>query len=165
MRITLLISLAVAIGVCSAVANATTTRSDCALRSKTIKGHKAVVYCGPATASLHIAGKTYTFKNGTCIWSGGLILTIGTQLNGIPASANNEGAPLIQLSSSIGTGTVYAYSGRFHLGTEPHQTHRARTLQRHLQRQRTDRRHTPLHRQLPLLSRGRAHGTLRMPTG
>ena len=116
MRITLLISLVVAIGVCSAVANATTTRSDCALRSKTIKGHKAVVYCGPATASLHIAGKTYTFKNGTCIWSGGLILTIGTQLNSIPASANNEGAPLIQLSSSIGTGTVYADSGRFHLG-------------------------------------------------
>ena len=32
------------------------------------------------------------------------------------ASANNEGAPLIQLSSSIGTGTVYAFSGRFHLG-------------------------------------------------
>ena len=72
MRIALLISLATAIGICSAVANATTTRSECALRSNTIKGHKAVVYCGPATASLHIGGKTYTFKNGTCIWSGGL---------------------------------------------------------------------------------------------
>ena len=68
------------------------------------------------TASLHIGGKTYTFKKGTCIWSGGLILTLGTQVNGVPASANNEGAPLIQLSGSVGTGTVYAYSGRFHLG-------------------------------------------------
>ncbi len=116
MRVALLISLAAALGVCSAVANATATRSDCAPRSRTIKGHKAVVYCGPATASLHIGGKTYTFKNGTCIWSGGLILTVGTQVDGIPASANNEGAPLIQLSSSLGTGTVYAYSGRFHLG-------------------------------------------------
>ena len=116
MRVALLVSLAAAIGVCSAVANATTTRSECALRSRTIKGHKAVVYCGPATASLHIGGKSYTFKNGTCIWSGGLILTVGTQVNGVPASANNEGAPLIQLSGSIGTGTVYAYSGRFHLG-------------------------------------------------
>lgn len=116
MRVALLVSLAAAIGVCAAVANATTTRSDCALRSKTIKGHKAVVYCGPATASLHIAGKTYTFKNGTCIWSGGLILTLGTQVNDVPPSANNEGAPLIQLSSSIGTGTVYAYSGPFHIG-------------------------------------------------
>ena len=84
MRVALLISLAAAIGICATVANATTTRSDCALRSKTIKGHKAVVYCGPATASLHIAGKTYTFKNGTCIWSGGLILTVGTQVNDVP---------------------------------------------------------------------------------
>jgi hypothetical protein len=116
MRVALLVSLTAAIGICAAVANATTTSSECALRSETIKGHKAVVYCGPATASLHIAGKTYTFKNGTCIWSGGLILTLGTQVNSAPISANNEGAPLIQLSSSTGTGTIYAYSGRFHLG-------------------------------------------------
>ena len=116
MRVVLLVSLAAAIGICAAVANATTTRSECALRSETIKGHKAVVYCGAATASLHIGGKTYTFKKGTCIWSGGLILTLGTQVNGVPASANNEGAPLIQLSGSAGTGTVFAYSGRFHLG-------------------------------------------------
>ena len=75
MRVALLVSLAAAIGVCSTVANATTTRSACALRSTTIKGHKAVVYCGPASASLRIGGKTYTFKNGTCIWSGGLILS------------------------------------------------------------------------------------------
>ncbi len=116
MRVALLVSLAATIGVCSAVANATTTRSACGLRSTTIKGHQAVVYCGPATASLHIGGKTYTFKNGTCIWSGALILTLGTQVNGAPASANNEGAPLLQLSGSIGTGTVYAYSARLHLG-------------------------------------------------
>ncbi|HEY2777377.1 MAG TPA: hypothetical protein VGI77_05695 [Gaiellaceae bacterium] len=116
MRVALLASLAAALGICSAAANATTTRSDCALRSTTIKGHKAVVYCGPATASLHIGGKTYTFKNGTCIWSGGLILALGTQVNGAPASTNNEGASLIQLSGSVGTGTVYAYAARFNLG-------------------------------------------------
>ena len=116
MRIALLISLATALGICSVVANASTTRSDCGLRSTTIKGRKAVVYCGPATASLRVGGKTYTFKNGTCIWAGSLILTIGTQVNGVPASANNEGAPLIQLSGSVGTGTAYAFSGRFHLG-------------------------------------------------
>ncbi|HST13539.1 MAG TPA: hypothetical protein VLJ44_01665 [Gaiellaceae bacterium] len=117
MRLVLLVALAAAIGVCSAVAHAAATRSDCALRSTTIKGHKAVGYCGPATATLRIGGKSYTFKNGTCIWSGGLILTLGTQVNGVPDSARNEGAPLIQLSGSVGTGTVYAYSGRFHLGT------------------------------------------------
>jgi hypothetical protein len=116
MKLALLVSLAAALGVCSAVANATTTRSECALRSTTIKGHKAVVFCGPVTASLHIGGKSYAFKNGTCIWSGGLILSLGTQVNGVPAAANNEGASLIQVTSSVGTGTVYAFAARLNLG-------------------------------------------------
>ena len=117
MRAVLLISLVAAVGVCSAAdAGATPARSACALGSKSIKGHKAVVFCGPATASLHIGGKSYSFKSGMCIWVGSLILTLGTQVNGVPASANNEGAPLLQLTGSSGTGTVYASSGRLHLG-------------------------------------------------
>lgn len=117
MRAVLLISLVAAVGVCSAAgAGATSARSACALSSKSIKGHKAVVFCGPATASLHIGGKSYSFKSGICIWAGSLILTLGTQVNGVPASANNEGVPLLQLTGSSGTGTVYASSGRLHLG-------------------------------------------------
>lgn len=117
MRTVLLISLVAAVGVCSAAgAGASSARSACALTFKTVKGHKAVTYCGPATASLHIGGKSYSFKSGTCIWAGSLILTLGTQVNGAPASANNEGAQLLQLTGSRGTGTVYASSGRFHLG-------------------------------------------------
>lgn len=117
MRAALLTAIVAAIAIfVTASAEATATRSACALTSKTIKGHKAVIYCGPATASLHIGGKTYSFKNGTCIWSGGLILSVGTQVNGLPASADNEGAPLLALTGTSGLATVYAYSGRFHLG-------------------------------------------------
>ncbi len=118
MRVALLASIAASFAVSVAAgAQATPTRSACALTFKTVKGHKAAVYCGPATASLHIGGKSYSFKGGTCIWSGGtLTLALGTQVNGVPASANNEGAPLLQLTGAIGASTVYAFSGRFHLG-------------------------------------------------
>ena len=118
MRTVLLISLVAAVGVCSAAgAVATPARSACALTFKTIKGHKAVIYCGPATASLHIGGKSYSFKRGSCLWQGGtLALDVGTQVNGLPASANNNGAPLFALTGAGEIGTVYAFSGRFHLG-------------------------------------------------
>jgi hypothetical protein len=117
LRPVLLIALVAAVGVCSTVgAGATPARSACALGAKSIKGHRAVVFCGPATASLHIGGKSYSFKRGMCIWAGSLILTLGTQVNGVRASANNEGAPLLQLTGSNGTGTVSASYGRLHLG-------------------------------------------------
>jgi hypothetical protein len=117
LRAVLLISLVAVTGVCSAAgAGATPARSTCTPGSKSIKGHKAVVVCGPATASLHIGGRSYSFKSGTCIWAGSLILTLGTQVNGVPASANNEGAVLLQLTDATGTGIVYASSGRLHLG-------------------------------------------------
>ena len=41
---------------------------------------------------------------------------LGTQVNGVPASANNEGAQLLHLTATRGLATVYASAGRFHLG-------------------------------------------------
>lgn len=32
-------------------------------------GRLYTVYCGPATATVHVAGKTMTFRNGTCTWA------------------------------------------------------------------------------------------------
>ena len=32
-------------------------------------GRLYTVYCGPATATVHVAGKTMTFQNGTCVWA------------------------------------------------------------------------------------------------
>jgi hypothetical protein len=116
MRVALVASIAAAIAVSvgAGVAGATPTRSACTLSSKTVKGHKAAIYCGSATASLHIGGTSYSFKSGTCIWEGGtLILDVGTQVNG---AANNAGEPLFALTSATGLASVYAFSGRFHLG-------------------------------------------------
>jgi hypothetical protein len=116
-RIALLAAIAASIAVAAATgAQAAPGRAACGLTSKTIKGHAAVAYCGPATATLQIGGTTYHFKGGKCTWAGTLILSVGTQVNGIPDSANNEGVPLLQLTNTSVSGILYAFSGHFHLG-------------------------------------------------
>ena len=42
------------------------TAPPCTPKIVKIGGHQAAVNCGPATATLHIGGKTYTFRNGLC---------------------------------------------------------------------------------------------------
>jgi hypothetical protein len=112
-----MLTFLVALIAAGASTGAIASRSSCALTTKTIKGHSATVFCGPATGALEIGGKSYHFKGGTCIWSGGtLILSIGTQVNGAPTSANNEGAPYLDLTSATGLASIYAFSGAFELG-------------------------------------------------
>jgi hypothetical protein len=116
-RVVLLATIAAVTAVSAATgAQAAATRATCALGSTTVKGHKAVAYCGPATATLEIGGRSYRFKSGTCLWAGSLVLTMGTQVNGVPDSAHNEGAPLLQLTGSSSLGAVSATSGTLHLG-------------------------------------------------
>jgi hypothetical protein len=113
----LMLTFFVALTAVVASTGATASRSSCAMTTKTIKGHSAAVFCGPATGALEIGGKSYHFKGGTCIWSGGtLILSLGTQVNGAPTSANNEGVPYLYLTSTSGFASVYAFSGAFNLG-------------------------------------------------
>jgi hypothetical protein len=38
----------------------------CNETSTKVGGFQAFVYCGPATATFTVGGKTYSFKNGTC---------------------------------------------------------------------------------------------------
>lgn len=107
------------VGITAAVVStgATAGQTSCAMTTKTIKGHSAAVFCGPATSALTIGGKSYHFQGGTCVWSGGtLILSVGTQVNGVPSSANNEGVPYLALTSASGLASVYAFSGAFNLG-------------------------------------------------
>lgn len=51
-----------------------------------VGGYRAAVFCGPATATLKIGGKTYTFKDGLCQNSkaagSALELDLGTLLSG-----------------------------------------------------------------------------------
>jgi hypothetical protein len=47
----------------------------CIGKQTTVSGHKAIINCGPATATLVIGGTTHTFSGGTCI-GGGSVLTL-----------------------------------------------------------------------------------------
>lgn len=116
MRATVLVFLVV-VSAAAACTRANASRSTCTLTTKIVKGHNAAVFCGPATASLEIGGKSYRFRGGSCLWSGTtLILSVGTQVNGVPASADNEGLPYLDLTSATGLASVYAFSGRLNLG-------------------------------------------------
>jgi hypothetical protein len=56
-----------------------------------IEGHQAVVNCGPATATVHSGGKTYTFRSGFCQRSksagSALQLDLGTTVIGVDGNA------------------------------------------------------------------------------
>ena len=54
---------------CTVALTANASKSNtppCTPKITTIGGHKAAVNCGPATATLRIGGKTYTFRDGFC---------------------------------------------------------------------------------------------------
>lgn len=88
---------------------------SCLPKVTKIKGHTAVVNCGPATATLRISGKTYTFKNGTCrTRANGLpLIQLGTALVG---TKNNGGYPQFQLAAETrDNASVSADSGSLHL--------------------------------------------------
>lgn len=96
------------------------TRSapPCTPKITTIGGHRAGVNCGPATATLRIGGKAYTFRKGFCEQSKAagtaLALTLGTTMLG---GKNNAGQPGFDLTigknraASVG----YAYYGGHNL--------------------------------------------------
>jgi hypothetical protein len=54
----------------------------CTPRHTTVRGHPAVVECGPATATVRYAGKTFTFSGGTCSKVGFWNVYIGTRVTG-----------------------------------------------------------------------------------
>ena len=96
-----LVGLAVAAAAAGAVASpgasaaaASSAAPPCIPKLTTIKGHEQVSYCGPATATLTIAGKTYSFKNGQCssIKVSGIVvdITLGTVADGTGEKLNSK---------------------------------------------------------------------------
>jgi hypothetical protein len=63
-----------------APAAASPARADgCAPGVRSVDGEMARVFCGPAKATVHLAGKTVTFTGGLCERSGGFyVLNMGT---------------------------------------------------------------------------------------
>ncbi|HST26728.1 MAG TPA: hypothetical protein VLJ76_12140, partial [Gaiellaceae bacterium] len=66
----------------------------CTPKLAKINGHEAAVNCGPATATLHIGGKTYTFRNGFCeqskVAGAALELNLGTIVTGVKNNAGKS---------------------------------------------------------------------------
>jgi hypothetical protein len=92
----LLGATALAAAIATAAAGATPP-SSCSPRHRTISGHRAIAYCGPATVVIDVAGTSYRFQGGTCDRSatiGGLELNVGTLVQG---AAGNAGKPFVGL--------------------------------------------------------------------
>jgi hypothetical protein len=66
----------------------------CTPKVTKLAGHQAVVNCGPATATVRIGGKTYTFRNGFCQQSksAGMVLQLDLGTTA-PSAKGNAGLP------------------------------------------------------------------------
>jgi hypothetical protein len=117
-RITTAVLLATATACAVALtANAASKGSapPCTPKITTIKGHRAGLNCGPATATLRLGGKSYTFRNGFCEQSKAaataLQLTLGTTVLG--DHSGNAGQPGfdITIGKNRAASVAYAYYG------------------------------------------------------
>ncbi len=82
--------------------------APCTPKIVTIKNGLETDYCGPATATFKIGGKSFSFKNGYCSseLTTTVALTLGTleTVNGIEASGNAK-KPYLSLSLTKGSST------------------------------------------------------------
>jgi hypothetical protein len=85
--------------------------APCQPRPTTIHGHRALAFCGPATASLSISGHTYDFHGGQCIRVGDqLVVSLGFVVKS--DLRHNAGAPNFVLTlSGHTTGSLVAEHG------------------------------------------------------
>jgi len=107
-------------GLGASAAAASSSAPPCIPKLTTSKGHEEIGYCGPATATLTISGKTYNFKNGYCgvdpTAKLELQVTLGTILQS-GSSPVNGGDPLFEMTvinaSAVKIATVNAdYGGK-----------------------------------------------------
>jgi hypothetical protein len=95
--IALLAGAALAGGLATGAAARGASAPPCRSRVTAIGARRAIAYCGPATAEIQIAGRTYQFRDGLCDRSasiGALELNIGTLVQG---AAGNAGRSFVSL--------------------------------------------------------------------
>jgi hypothetical protein len=85
-RLVWTLALCAAAGALPGSSAAVTTQAGCTQGPTTVGGASAHAFCGPAKATVHVAGKTYHFKQGACLKSEGftkgskvLSINIGTE--------------------------------------------------------------------------------------
>jgi hypothetical protein len=121
-------AVAVAVGASAGAAGASSAFS-CKVKRFKVDGHAATTACGPATATLTVSGRTYSFKNGECSISKGsgrnraVYLALGTGIDA-PSTENqtpkgeNDGYPYFTLTTMGTIATVLAVShGKLLTGT------------------------------------------------
>lgn len=88
---------------------ASTNAPPCTPKKVTLEGKAVYDLCGPATATLSIGGKAYTFRNGYCeLHKESLELFLGT----LPASPKgNGGKPLFNMTAEHFGGTELSAGG------------------------------------------------------
>lgn len=98
------VAIAVAVLAAPEGAIASSTAPPCTQKITKVQGFTAIDYCGPATGTLKLAGKTYNFKNGYCSTNRAqpLQLTLGTIVTG-KTKKTNAGLPLFQVTVDAST--------------------------------------------------------------
>jgi hypothetical protein len=101
-----------------------TTAAPCTPTHSKIGGHPATTFCGPATVTLKVSGKTYNFKDGYCKEFDGLFtdITLGTlvKVNATLKLVYNEKKPYLRMDLGVGNSSSLAlpYYGGTLLGAE-----------------------------------------------
>jgi len=82
------------------VSAASTSQPPCIPKITSAQGHAEVDYCGPATATVKVGSKTYTFKDGYCSIDPKNKIAVQLELGDISLvkSPVNGGKPLFQLN-------------------------------------------------------------------
>ena len=83
----------------------------CTPRHESTAGHAAIAYCGPATATIAIGGRTYLFRHGTCIRSAkidALEINLGTLVRG---ASRNGGRSFVGLVIAQSPSESEAFEG------------------------------------------------------
>jgi hypothetical protein len=87
-------------------------KSPCVATPVTIKGDDGLALCGPATAVVHVGGKTYSYTHGFCATfsTGSFQLSLGTS---IPMANGNAGKPYFSVDVGKATPRAggFAYYG------------------------------------------------------
>jgi hypothetical protein len=98
--------------------SASAAGAPCTATPVTANGNSGLALCGPATATLVVKGKTYTFHNGLCAEpitnSDSFQLTLGVDIPSFQGPDNNGGKPGLSLDiakSHMGASVAFAWVG------------------------------------------------------
>jgi hypothetical protein len=99
-------AIAAVAAVAAPAASAGSTGAPCTPKTPTIKGNAAMALCGPASATLSIGGKTYSFHNGFCAEqipnSDSEQLSLGTDVSTFGGPSNNGGQTFFSMDIAKG---------------------------------------------------------------